>query len=106
MRIIISKRKAAWVAKLNEYGKTAEDVKALVKKYMIDTYECYNFNCERAKDMNLYDEKGNVYLDFYEKRLRRSIWNIEKGVRIVIKTVLAIIALIHLRAYIVGDENV
>jgi len=51
--------------KLNECGKTAEEVKALVKKYMIDTYERYNFVCERAKDMYLYDEKGNAYLDFY-----------------------------------------
>ncbi len=51
--------------KLSEYGKTAEDVKALVKKYMIDTYERYNFVCERAKDMYLYNEKGEAYLDFY-----------------------------------------
>lgn len=51
--------------KLSEYGKTADDVKALVKKYMIDTYERYNFVCERAKDMYLYNEKGEAYLDFY-----------------------------------------
>lgn len=51
--------------KLSQYHMTGEDVKALVKKYMIDTYERFNFVCERAKDMYLYDEKGNAYLDFY-----------------------------------------
>ncbi|WP_416175644.1 aspartate aminotransferase family protein [Clostridium sp.] len=44
---------------------TAEDVKSLVKKYMIETYERYDFVCERAKGMYLYDEKGQGYLDFY-----------------------------------------
>lgn len=51
--------------RLSQYHMTGEDVKALVKKYMIDTYERFNFVCERAKDMYLYDEKGNGYLDFY-----------------------------------------
>ncbi len=51
--------------KLSQYHMTGEDVKALVKKYMIDTYERFNFVCERAKDMYLYDEKGTAYLDFY-----------------------------------------
>lgn len=51
--------------KLKDKGLTAEDVKALVKKYMIETYERYDFVCERAKGMYLYDEKGQAYLDFY-----------------------------------------
>lgn len=51
--------------KLKEKGLTAEDVKSLVKKYMIETYERYDFVCERAKGMYLYDEKGQGYLDFY-----------------------------------------
>ncbi len=51
--------------RLRDYGKTAEEVKALVGKYMIDTYERYNFVCERARGMYLYDDKGDAYLDFY-----------------------------------------
>jgi acetylornithine/N-succinyldiaminopimelate aminotransferase len=51
--------------KLKDCGLTAEDVKALAKKYMIDTYERYDFVCERAKGMYLYDEKGEAYFDFY-----------------------------------------
>ncbi len=51
--------------RLRDYGKTGEEVKSLVKKYMIDTYERYNFVCERAKGMYLYDDKGEAYLDFY-----------------------------------------
>lgn len=51
--------------KLKDYGKTAEDVKALVGKYMIETYERYNFFCESAKGMYLYNEKGEAFLDFY-----------------------------------------
>jgi acetylornithine/N-succinyldiaminopimelate aminotransferase len=51
--------------KLKDYGVTAKDVKELVGKYMIETYERYNFVCERAEGMYLYDEEGNAYLDFY-----------------------------------------
>lgn len=50
---------------LKEKGLTAEDVKELVKKYMIETYERYDFVCERAKGMYLYNDKGEGYLDFY-----------------------------------------
>lgn len=50
---------------LKDQGLTVEAVKSLVKKYMIDTYERYDFVCERAKGMYLYDEKGEGYLDFY-----------------------------------------
>jgi len=50
---------------LKEKGLTAEDVVALVKKYMIDTTERFDFVCERAKGMYLYDDKGEGYLDFY-----------------------------------------
>lgn len=51
--------------KLTDYNMSAENVKELVKKYMVDTYERYNFIAEKAKDMYLYDEKGEAYLDFY-----------------------------------------
>lgn len=51
--------------KLKDKGLTAQDVKSLVKKYMIETYERYDFVCERAKGMYLYDDRGEGYLDFY-----------------------------------------
>ncbi|MCH3965760.1 MAG: aspartate aminotransferase family protein [Clostridium sp.] len=51
--------------RLKDKGLAAQDVKSLVKKYMIETYERYDFVCERAKGMYLYDEKGEGYLDFY-----------------------------------------
>ena len=51
--------------KLKDTGLTAEELKGLVKKYMIETYERFDFIAETAKDMYLYDEKGNAYLDFY-----------------------------------------
>ncbi len=51
--------------KLRDRNLTAADVKALVKTYMIDTYERFDFVCERAKGMYLYDETGEAYLDFY-----------------------------------------
>ena len=44
---------------------SAEKVKELTKKYMIETYERFPFVAVRAKDMFLYDENGEAYLDFY-----------------------------------------
>ncbi|KPU43522.1 acetylornithine aminotransferase [Oxobacter pfennigii] len=51
--------------KLQDWGLTAEDIKALAGKYMIDTYERFDFVCVTARGMYLYDEKGDAYLDFY-----------------------------------------
>jgi acetylornithine/N-succinyldiaminopimelate aminotransferase len=51
--------------KLKDTGKSAADIKALISKYMIETYERYDFLCERAEGIYLYDEKGQAYLDFY-----------------------------------------
>jgi acetylornithine/N-succinyldiaminopimelate aminotransferase len=51
--------------KLKDVKKTGEEIKALVKKYMVETYERYDFVCERAEGMYLYDENGSGYLDFY-----------------------------------------
>ncbi|MDR1921989.1 MAG: acetylornithine/succinylornithine family transaminase [Candidatus Adiutrix sp.] len=50
---------------LKTCGKTADEIRALVKKYMIETYERFDFVCERAEGMYLYDENGQAYLDFY-----------------------------------------
>ncbi|GHV96567.1 acetylornithine aminotransferase [Spirochaetia bacterium] len=51
--------------KLKDVKKSPDEIRALVKKYMVETYERYDFICERAEGMYLYDEKGNGYLDFY-----------------------------------------
>ena len=51
--------------RLRDTGLTAEELKAMVNKYMVETYERYDFIAERAEGMYLYDEKGTPYLDFY-----------------------------------------
>ncbi|MGY3748723.1 aspartate aminotransferase family protein [Vagococcus acidifermentans] len=51
--------------RLDKIGKTSEEIKNLTKKYMIETYERYDFVAERAEGAYLYDENGNAYLDFY-----------------------------------------
>lgn len=51
--------------KLKDTGLTAEELKAMVKKYMVETYARFDFIAERAEGMYLYDENGEAYLDFY-----------------------------------------
>ncbi|MGL5258835.1 MAG: aspartate aminotransferase family protein [Lachnospiraceae bacterium] len=51
--------------KLKELGITASEIKEKVGKYMIDTYERFDFIAETAKDQYIYDENGVAYLDFY-----------------------------------------
>ena len=51
--------------KLQDTGLTAQDIKDKVNKYMIETYERFDFLAETAKDMYLYDENKTPYLDFY-----------------------------------------
>ena len=51
--------------KLKDTGLTSQDIKDKVNKYMIETYERFDFLAERAKDMYMYDENGEEYLDFY-----------------------------------------
>ncbi|MBU5315416.1 acetylornithine/succinylornithine family transaminase [Clostridium bornimense] len=51
--------------KLKETGLTKEELKGLVNKYMIETYERFDMVAEKAKDMYIYDENGTPYLDFY-----------------------------------------
>ena len=51
--------------KLKDTGLTAQDIKDKVNKYMIETYERFDFLAETAKDMYLYDENKTPYLDFY-----------------------------------------
>lgn len=51
--------------KLKELGLTAQDIKDKVSKYMIETYERFDFVAETAREQYVYDENGEAYLDFY-----------------------------------------
>ncbi len=51
--------------KLRDTGLTAQDIKDKVNRYMIETYERFDFLAETAKDQYVYDENGEPYLDFY-----------------------------------------
>ncbi len=51
--------------RLKDTGLTVQEIKDKVNKYMIETYERFDFLAETAKDMYIYDENGKPYLDFY-----------------------------------------
>ncbi len=51
--------------RLQETGFTVQEIKEKVNRYMIETYERFDFLAETAKDQYLYDEDGTPYLDFY-----------------------------------------
>lgn len=51
--------------RLKDTGLSASDIKEKVNRYMIETYERFDFVAETAKDMYLYDTDGTPYLDFY-----------------------------------------
>ena len=44
---------------------TAQEIKDITEKYMIETYQRFPFVATKAKGMYLFDENGNAYLDFY-----------------------------------------
>lgn len=71
--------------KLKELGLTKEDIKEKVNKYMIETYERFDFLAETAKDMYLYDENGEAYLDFYAGIAVNSAGNCNEKVVAAIK---------------------
>ena len=50
--------------KLKDTGLTQQEIKDKVNKYMIETYERFDFLAETAKDQYIYDENGEEYLDF------------------------------------------
>ncbi len=66
--------------KLKDTGLTAQDIKDKVSKYMIETYERFDFLAETAKDQYVYDEKGEEYLDFYAGIAVNSAGNCNKKV--------------------------
>ena len=50
--------------RLKDTGLTVQDIRDKVDKYMIETYERFDFLAETAKGMYIYDENGTPYLDF------------------------------------------
>ncbi|MCL2856754.1 MAG: acetylornithine transaminase [Oscillospiraceae bacterium] len=50
---------------LKDVGKTAQQIKDLTNKYMIETYKRFDFVCEKAEGHYLYADNGDRYLDFY-----------------------------------------
>ncbi len=65
---------------LKETGLTAQDIKDKVDKYMIETYERFDFVAETAKDMYVRNEKGEKYLDFYAGIAVNSVGNCNPAV--------------------------
>lgn len=65
---------------LKETGLTAQDIKDKVNKYMIETYERFEFVAETAKDMYIRNEKGEAYLDFYAGVAVNSVGNCNQAV--------------------------
>jgi len=51
--------------RLKDTGLTAQDIKDKVNKYMIETYERFDFLADHASGMYMYDENDTPYLDFY-----------------------------------------
>jgi len=51
--------------RLKETGLTEQDIKEKASRYMIETYERFDFVAETGKDMYLYSTDGTAYLDFY-----------------------------------------
>ena len=66
--------------KLKDTGLTAEDLKAKAKKYMIETYERFNFVADSASGVYMYDENGPPYLDIYAGIAVNSIGNCNEKV--------------------------
>lgn len=58
-----------------ELGLTKQDIKDKVNKYMIETYERFDFLAETGKGMYIYDENKQPYLDFYAGIAVNSVGN-------------------------------
>ena len=60
-----NQEREGFAMRLKDTGLTPKELKDIVGKYMVETYERYDFIAERAEGMYIYDEEGNAYLDFY-----------------------------------------
>lgn len=66
--------------KLKDTGLTASELKAKASKYMIETYERFDFVAESAKGVYIFDEKGTTHLDFYAGIAVNSVGNCNEKV--------------------------
>lgn len=66
--------------RLKDTGLTAQDIKDKVSKYMIETYERFDFVADHAKGMYMYDENDTPYLDFYAGIAVNALGNCDDGV--------------------------
>ncbi len=66
--------------KLADTGLTVQELKAKASKYIIETYERFDFLADSAKGVYMYDEKGDPYLDFYAGIAVNSVGNCNEKV--------------------------
>ena len=66
--------------RLKDTGLSAQDIKDKVNKYMIETYERFDFVADHAKGMYMYDENDTPYLDFYAGIAVNALGNCDDGV--------------------------
>lgn len=66
--------------RLKDTGLTEQDIKNKVKRYMIETYDRFDFVAETAKDMYMFGTDGTAYLDFYAGIAVNSTGNCNKRV--------------------------
>lgn len=66
--------------RLKDTGLTAQQLKDKVNKYMIETYERFDFVADRAEGVYMYDENGGEYLDFYAGIAVNSVGNCNERV--------------------------
>lgn len=66
--------------KLADTGLTARELKAKASKYIIETYDRFDFIADSAKGVYMYDENGDAYLDFYAGIAVNSVGNCNEKV--------------------------
>lgn len=66
--------------KLRDTGLSAAELKAKASKYIIETYERFDFVADSAKGVYIYDENGTPYLDFYAGIAVNSVGNCNERV--------------------------
>ena len=72
--------------KLKDTKLTAEQLKEKASRYMIETYERFDFVADHAKGVYLYDENDTPYLDFYAGIAVNSVGNCNEKVVEAVKT--------------------
>lgn len=66
--------------KLNDTGRSREEIIGLAQKYIIDTNDRFPLLAEHAEDMYVYDADGTQYLDFYAGIAVNSVGNCNERV--------------------------